>query len=360
MIGTAAAALLAGGMGASVFGSLFGASKAAKAAKEAARLQAEAAGKAAAGVDEATGNVNPMIAAAGGEAGNSVVDTAGKAAENISNTTGKANALLESLFSPYTKAGAGTVDYLSTLLAPGGEFNKSFGTEDFQADPGYAFRMQEGQKALERSAAARGSVMGGAALKSLDRFSQGLASQEYNNAFNRFMQGREMRYNMLAGVSGMGLNAANTYGTTASNNMMRGEMYADDARMRAAEFKGNTDINTAGMVGGNLLNAAKYRGDTLMGAGNANAAGVVGSANAWNGALGSMGNTAQWLGSMLMLGNRAPQQYEQPLSVGAPIPAPNVKFNPQAMPPVTPPFNPPPPNSPIWQYFIGGYPGGRP
>jgi hypothetical protein len=75
-------------------------------------------------------------------------------------------------------------------LSPG-----ELGTEqfNFEADPGYGFRLSEGLKALERSAAARGGLMSGGAGKALQRYGQDLASQEYGNAFQRFQQDRAAR-----------------------------------------------------------------------------------------------------------------------------------------------------------------------
>jgi len=68
---------------------------------------------------------------------------------------------------------------------------------DFQADPGYAFRMTEGLKALDRQAAARGGLISGAALKASQGYGQDLASQEYMNAFNRFQTNRTNLLNPL-------------------------------------------------------------------------------------------------------------------------------------------------------------------
>jgi hypothetical protein len=60
-----------------------------------------------------------------------------------------------------------------------------FRAEDLQADPGYGFRLSEGLKALERSAAARGGLLSGGTGKALTRYGQDMASQEFGNAFNR-------------------------------------------------------------------------------------------------------------------------------------------------------------------------------
>lgn len=73
------------------------------------------------------------------------------------------------------------------------------GLEAFINDPGMRFRLEEGQKALERSAAARGGLVGGRTLKDVARFSQGLASEEFGNAFNRALA-----------TAGLGLGAAGT------------------------------------------------------------------------------------------------------------------------------------------------------
>jgi hypothetical protein len=83
------------------------------------------------------------------------------------------------LLSPYSTAGATAVNRLSTGLATGGEFSKPFTLTNFTADPGYAFRLSEGQKALERQSAARGGLMSGGALKAATRFGQEMGSQEF-------------------------------------------------------------------------------------------------------------------------------------------------------------------------------------
>lgn len=57
--------------------------------------------------------------------------------------------------------------------------------QQMQQDPGYQFRLQEGQRALDMSAAARGTLRGGAQLKALQGYGQQLGSQEYQNAYNR-------------------------------------------------------------------------------------------------------------------------------------------------------------------------------
>jgi hypothetical protein len=87
-----------------------------------------------------------------------------------------------------------------------------FGMQQFQADPGYAFRMSEGMKGLERSAAARGGLLSGNMLQGIQRYGQDLASQEYQNAFNRYQTERGARLNPLQSLAGVGQTSTNQLG----------------------------------------------------------------------------------------------------------------------------------------------------
>jgi hypothetical protein len=92
-----------------------------------------------------------------------------------------------------------------------------FGMDQFQQDPGYAFRLKEGQKALERSAAARGGLISGGALKAAQQYGQEMGSQEYLNAFNRYQTERASRLQPLQSLTGMGQTTANTLGAAGQN-----------------------------------------------------------------------------------------------------------------------------------------------
>jgi hypothetical protein len=156
-------------------------------------------------------------------------------------------------------------------LAPGGEgngsANKDFGMTDFQSDPGYQFRMSEGQKGLERSAASRGGLMSGAAGKEMERFSQGLASQDYQAAFDRFQVNRANKLNPLQSMTNTGQTAATTLGVA-------GQSYANGA-------------------GNALSNFASAAGQNITGAGNARASGYIGTGNAINNGIGQAFNGFQ-------------------------------------------------------------------
>lgn len=154
---------------------------------------------------------------------------------------------------PWREAGTVALSQLGAGTANGGDFNRDFTLADFQRDPGYQFRMDQGRQALERSAAARGVALSGGSLKALTRYGQDYASGEYQNAYNRFNNDRTQRFNRLASLANVGQTA-----TTQLANM---------------------GAQTANSVANNITSA-----------GNARASGYVGGANALNGAIGSATN----------------------------------------------------------------------
>jgi len=150
-------------------------------------------------------------------------------------------------------ASAGTpVDDFGMLL-------KKYTGEDLVNDPGYQFRQSEGQKGVERSAAGRGGLFSGQAGKELQRFSQGLASTEFGNAFNRDQTYKGQVYGMLSGTSGAGQNAANMTGTAGANAAgQSGNYITQGANAQAAGMVGGANAATSGFnnyQNYNLLNS---------------------------------------------------------------------------------------------------------
>lgn len=140
-----------------------------------------------------------------------------------------------------------------------------FGMNQFNADPGYAFRLAEGQKALERSAAARGGLMSGGTGKALTRYGQEMGSQEYMNAFNRYQTERAAKLQPLQSLAGVGQTTATTLGqagqTTASNV---GEALTSGAAARASGYVGQANALNQGLgtylnysQGQNMVNAMR-------------------------------------------------------------------------------------------------------
>lgn len=148
---------------------------------------------------------------------------------------------------------------LSTGGADNGSLMKDFGAADFTADPGYQFRLDQGQQALERSAAARGGLLSGAALKDANNFVQGQASQEWQAAYDRFNTNLTNKMNPLLSLAGSAQTASGALGAAGQNF-----------------------ANGAGAALGNYSATA---GQNLTGAGNARASGYVGTANAINNGL---------------------------------------------------------------------------
>ena len=123
-----------------------------------------------------------------------------------------------------------------------------FGMDQFQADPGYAFRFSQGQKALERSAAARGGLISGNTGGALQQYGQGMASQEYQNAFNRYQTERSARLNPLQSLAGVGQTSVNQLGAAGQNYAMgMGEALGAGAQARASGYMG-----AANAIGGGV------------------------------------------------------------------------------------------------------------
>lgn len=98
-----------------------------------------------------------------------------------------------------------------------GYLTRNFTNSDFVKDPGYQFRMDEGIKGVDRSAAARGGLFSGQAAKELNRYSQGFASNEFNNAYNRDTTNKSNLYTRMYGLSNQGLTATGQVGNALQN-----------------------------------------------------------------------------------------------------------------------------------------------
>lgn len=164
------------------------------------------------------------------------------------------------LSEPWRKAGEQALNKLIPLTD-----YQQFGMRQFQADPGYGFRMSEGMKALERSAAARGGLLSGATLKGIQRFGQDLGSQEYMNAFNRYQAERQARLAPLQSLAGVGQTTAQQLGQAGQQMASNvGETLTSGAAARASGYVGGANALTQGLgtylnyqQGQNMLNALR-------------------------------------------------------------------------------------------------------
>jgi hypothetical protein len=143
-----------------------------------------------------------------------------------------------------------------------GSLLERFSLDKFEEDPGYQFRQQEANKALERQMAAQGVTLGGEgygevnpqAYRAMQELNQGLASQEYGNAYNRYTQDNLNTFNMLMGAAGMGQGSTGILATGGQN-------YANNVGnlttgLASAQLNANLarQANQSSMFG-NLLNA---------------------------------------------------------------------------------------------------------
>ena len=139
-------------------------------------------------------------------------------------------------YSPYLNAGSGATATLSSLLGvPGqgllqnwmGQFSAPTAAEA-ASTPGYQFQLQQGENAIQNSAAAKGSLLTGRTLADLNNYAQGAASTNYQNTFNNaltqyqsayntFLNNQNNQYSRLMGLSGEGLQA-----TQGAGNFMQG------------------------------------------------------------------------------------------------------------------------------------------
>jgi len=123
-----------------------------------------------------------------------------------------------------------------------------FGMDQFQADPGYAFRLSEGQKALDRQAAARGGLISGGALKAAQRYGQDMGSQEYTNAFNRYQTERNARLSPLQALAGVGQTATNQLGAAGQNYATNaGNAYGAAGQAQASGYMGMANAAAGGL-----------------------------------------------------------------------------------------------------------------
>ena len=234
---------------------------------------------------------NPLVAVAGATAGSSILGgvsqsrAAKRAADAQVQSAAEASRLQREMFDrqvqlqePFRQGGITGQNRIMELLGIGGDatagdygrFGRDFSMADYEADPGYAFRLSEGNKALERSAAARGMVMSGSMFKGAQRFGQDLASQEYQNAFDRYQTNRSNQLNPLGTLMASGQGAANTLS------------------------------GAAGQLGTQL-------GENAMGAGNARASRYINQANAYTDALSGVTNAfTGYIGRGGGFGGRAP------------------------------------------------------
>lgn len=145
---------------------------------------------------------------------------------------------------PWRQAGVGALGNLVNLTTPGKQFDQ------MALDPGYQFRLSQGELGINRAAASRGGYDSGGTLKALQRFGQDYASNEFGNVYNRNAN--------LAGLGqtavGQGLQSSQNYGQQTGDSMLQ------SANARASGYMGGANAIAGGI--GSFLN--NYNQQTLL------------------------------------------------------------------------------------------------
>lgn len=168
---------------------------------------------------------------------------------------------------PFRQGGVGATNRLADLYGTSGRTGAAgYGSyaempsiNQLQMDPGYQFRFEQGMRGVNASAAARGGLQSGAALKAATEFGQNMGTQEYQNAYNRFMANRAQAAEAMAGLAGRGAGVA--------------------------QGLGNQAVSTGANIANTMLAGGQALGQGLENMGQARASGYMGGASALSQAL---------------------------------------------------------------------------
>ena len=228
-------------------------------------------------------NAARIQAGAAQQAGNQQLEASKYAADQSLQAARESNQLLSnqyqqtrSDYQPYLQAGTTSLSALTGAMGLGGggpyagQLQKTFAPSDLTLDPSYQFRLNQGLQALKASGAATGTLQTGQGLKDINDYAQGAASQEYQSAYDRFMNNQNTLYNRLSGIAGLGQNALGT---------VSGQGQA------AAGAQGSNITGAANAAGGYTTGGAARSSDYMTSGAAARAAGMVGTGNAFGGGI---------------------------------------------------------------------------
>ncbi len=193
---------------------------------------------------------------------------------------------------PWLRAGQGAVTTLAGLGPPApwaGQFQAPTDVTE-KNDPGFQFRLAQGQQALERSAAARGGLLSGGTAKAIQRYAQDYASNEYGNVYNRALGEYQQAYNIF------NQNQAKQYGYYQG--------LAGEGQTTAATL-GQQGQQSAANISNIMMGSAAQQGQAYQNAAAARASGYAAGANAWGSAFGNIANIAQTIPLYSMMQNQS-------------------------------------------------------
>lgn len=140
---------------------------------------------------------------------------------------------------PWREAGGQAIGQGYAMLQPG---------YDYTASPGYQWRLGQGEQAIQGSAASRGHLLSGGTLKDLANFGQGLASQDYNDQFNRMMS--------IASGGQQAATSTGQFGQQSATNI--GNLLQAQGQARASGYQNQASAINGGL--GNIATLAQLYG----------------------------------------------------------------------------------------------------
>ncbi|MGH9452353.1 MAG: hypothetical protein ACRD2O_00105 [Terriglobia bacterium] len=188
--------------------------------------------------------------------------------------------------SPFVAGGQQGMQSLQSLLAPGGALTQNYTSTagpftaptaaQAEQTPGYQFQLQQGLDALQNSSAARGGLLSTGTAKNLEQYAQGLASTNYQNAYNNSLGAYSTNFNVY---------------NTSQNNLYNRLQGLTSTGLSAAGSLGSLQQAGANSLSNIYMNSAQQVGQDITGIGQAQAAGTVGGANALNSGITAGANT---------------------------------------------------------------------
>jgi hypothetical protein len=287
----------------SLIGGVIGAGAAATAAKQKAAADAAAA----TGVTTATTAGQAGIQSGITSADQAITSGTAAATQDISQAGTAQQGVYSSEtagLNPYQTAGT---QGLGALQATAGTFQAPTAAQA-AATPGYQFQLAQGEQAINNSAAARGMLQSGGTAKGLDQFATGLASTNYQNAYNNSLASFNANQASNTTLANLGTNAnsqAISAGGTYGGQLTSLASLGANTQLQGAGLTANTNLSgneSSAQLG---VQGATSAGNFTAGVGNAQAQGTMGEANAWSGALGGVAGAASNAYNLGSFGNSA-------------------------------------------------------
>lgn len=149
--------------------------------------------------------------------------------------------------SPYTVMTTGATGATGATQSAVGQPTAQQAFDTFRNSTGYQFRLNQGLDAVNGGYAGAGTIKSGAAMKAINDYGQGMASQEFANYLGALGNQQSVGMGAASAAAGVGQNTANSLSQISQN--------AADARSNAALSKTNPLANSLSLIGGGIFGA---------------------------------------------------------------------------------------------------------